>query len=569
MGGTTITWEAPAGGRWELETVHVRGAQPRLFQELAPDAFREGFRVAGERYGLPIDHLQLAFVNDHCYARMKPLGAPDPKPGRAASTPPAWAMWLLARLHPALRRRARAARDALAEQRWHEDLERWETDQHEEMLRTGRSLQAEPIEELDDEGLLDHLDRVAAHFSHGARIHFELVPLHNVPVGRLLLAGRAWGLADGPLLSLLAGSSPASAGSAAALATIADACAAAGVPEPRHLDEVRAASPAAAAALDAYLADHAWRAVTEYTPRGKALIELPHVLVAAIRAAGRAARRDQPEAAEPDPEPLRAQVPVAERARFDALLADARRCYGNRDENVSLTFLWPAGLLRRALLEAGRRLAARGIVAHPEEAFVLGAAELAGALRGERDLAAVVAERVQRAAAAEAQGAPLYLGEPEGDPPPSSVFPAAMGEVTDAVLVVFELEGLPHVGGLEDWTGSGVGIGDRPYVGRACVAASPEEALDALADGAVLVTSLTTPAYEALLPIVGAVVTEQGGYVSHTALVAREHGIPAVVGVAGATSAIPHGATVEVDPAGGAVRVVATSASGPSPTTRR
>ena len=71
----------------------------------------------------------------------------------------------------------------------------------------------------------------------------------------------------------------------------------------------------------------------------------------------------------------------------------------------------------------------------------------------------------------------------------------------------------------------------------------------------MLVTSLTTPAYEAIMAIAGAVVTEHGGLASHTALVAREQGIPAVVGVAGATATISSGAHVVVDPAAGRVTV--------------
>ena len=92
------------------------------------------------------------------------------------------------------------------------------------------------------------------------------------------------------------------------------------------------------------------------------------------------------------------------------------------------------------------------------------------------------------------------------------------------------------------WTGDGHRRRRRAVHGRACVAASPEEALSRLEPGDVLVTTITTPAYEAIMPIAGAVVTEQGGLMGHTALVAREHGMAAVVGVVGATTAIPDGA---------------------------
>ena len=121
------------------------GALPRLFQERGPAALRGGFEAAAKRYGLPIEYMDVRFVNDHCYMRMRPVGAPEPKPGKASSPPPRFVMWTLARLHPELRRRARTARAVLAERRWHDDLRRWESGLRDEMLQTGRALQAEDL----------------------------------------------------------------------------------------------------------------------------------------------------------------------------------------------------------------------------------------------------------------------------------------------------------------------------------------------------------------------------------------------------------------------------------------
>lgn len=552
-----VTWDPPAGGQWELETVHVQGWLPQMFQERAPEAFKIGFQRVGERYGLPVDYLDIRFVNAHCYARMRVLGAPEPKRGKPSSAPPTWVLKVLSRVHPALRRRARAARAALAERRWHADLDRWTSGLRDEMLATGRALQAEPIDQLADVELIDHVRRVADHFVRGTMLHFELVPVHNIPVGRFVIACREWEITDGDGLALLAGSSPASASSAAGLARVAAACAAQGV-DPGTLEDIRAAGPDASAALDAYLADHAWRAVTQYTPRGRTLIEMPHVLVQAIRSAGRrsvddVAEREGP----PDPAELRARVPAAYQARFDELLDDARRCYGNRDDNVALTFMWPVGLLRRAILEVGRRLVDRGVLDDPAHALALGERELAAALHGDAALGDEARARVAQMEMWETEGAPLQLGDSEGPPPDLSAFPAAMAEVTNAMMTLFELEGFAQAGGRAEWTGEGVGIGTQPYIGRACVATSPDEALRQLHPGDVLVTTMTTPAFESIMPIAGAVVTEQGGLVSHTALVAREHGIPAVVGVTGATAAIPHGSLLEVDPVHGRVTISA------------
>ncbi|HKY16695.1 MAG TPA: hypothetical protein VJM33_17350, partial [Microthrixaceae bacterium] len=374
----TIEWKAPAGGLWELESTHLQGGQPQLFQDLAPSAFQDRFRETAARYGLPVDYVEVRFVNDHCYARMRAVGAPEPKPGKPSKAPPSLVLKVLARVHPELRRRSRAARRAIDQALWIEDRRRWEEHGRAELLAAARALQGEPVEELDDAGLVDHLGRAAAHLERGIGTHFALLPIHNVPVGRLLLGCRGWGIEPDEAFPLLAGASPASTASAHHLAAIAHALTEAGV-EPRTLDEVRAASPEAAAALDAYLTDHGWRVVTQYSPGGRALVELPDVLLRAIAAAGNSNGPPPPA----DVDAVRERVPVADRAQFDELLGDARACYGVRDDNVALTIMWPSGLVRRALLEAGRRLADRGLVRDASDVFTLGVAEVAAALAGD------------------------------------------------------------------------------------------------------------------------------------------------------------------------------------------
>ena len=219
--------------------------------------------------------------------------------------------------------------------------------------------------------------------------------------------------------------------------------------------------------------------------------------------------------------------------------------------------MWPTGLLRRALLEVGRRLHDRGELVDVVHAFALGEAELAKALRGDEDLAAEAASRFARGVAAEAAGAPPNLGTDEGPPPDSSLFPSAMAEVLDAMMIGFELDMVEETPGDDTatWAGTGVGIGITSYTGRACVAVSPGDALALLEPGDVLVTSVTTPAFEAVLGIAGAVVTDQGGLMGHTAIQCREYGIPAIVGAAGATTHIAHGSEVTVDAAAGRVRI--------------
>ncbi|GIF03424.1 PEP/pyruvate-binding domain-containing protein [Actinoplanes siamensis] len=74
--------------------------------------------------------------------------------------------------------------------------------------------------------------------------------------------------------------------------------------------------------------------------------------------------------------------------------------------------------------------------------------------------------------------------------------------------------------------------------------------------GDVLVCRTTDPAWTPLFGVVSAVVTEVGGLLSHAAIVAREQGLPAVLAVPDATTALPDGAPVEVDGSTGRVAVL-------------
>ncbi len=102
----------------------------------------------------------------------------------------------------------------------------------------------------------------------------------------------------------------------------------------------------------------------------------------------------------------------------------------------------------------------------------------------------------------------------------------------------------------------GDGIGTGRATGRAVVAADPSEALARVEPGDVLVARGTAPAWNAVLRFVSAVVVEEGGPLGHAAIIARELGIPAVVGASGAVALIPDGSTIEVDAAAGRITIL-------------
>jgi pyruvate,water dikinase len=246
-------------------------------------------------------------------------------------------------------------------------------------------------------------------------------------------------------------------------------------------------------------------------------------------------------------------VPEAERARFDDELADARAVMDVRDDNGPTTYEWPAGLLRRGLLEAGRRLAVPARIEHAHHVFDATAAEVVALLAGGGPSAAELARRHGRRLALAQLDPPATLGPAEAAPDPV-ILPPALRRIVTAVQTALTELGMVGVEGADPLSGAGIGTG--VYRGRVRRAASADEAIETMEPGDVLVVRATSPAFNAVLGIAGAVVTADGGPLSHAAVLARELGIPAVVGATGALDLVD-GATVEVDATEGCVRVIA------------
>jgi pyruvate,water dikinase len=98
---------------------------------------------------------------------------------------------------------------------------------------------------------------------------------------------------------------------------------------------------------------------------------------------------------------------------------------------------------------------------------------------------------------------------------------------------------------------SGTGVGSATCGGAARVVTTIDDALTRLEPGDVLVTGFTGPAWNSVLPMLGAIVVEEGGSRCHAAIVAREFALPAVVGAAGATPGDPRWRPGRGRPGGG------------------
>ena len=101
----------------------------------------------------------------------------------------------------------------------------------------------------------------------------------------------------------------------------------------------------------------------------------------------------------------------------------------------------------------------------------------------------------------------------------------------------------------------GLAVGEAIAAGRARILKDPKE-MDRFQEGEVLVTETTNPDWGPIMTKAAAIVTERGGRTSHAAIVARELGVPAVVGAVGATRSVPEGEEVTVSCAEGERGVV-------------
>jgi len=537
-----ITFEAPGPGEWMLDSTH-HGRRPLsgYLRPISAEAY-EGMAVLFRRYGLPLAGMDVRHVHGLEYIRPRAVG----DSGKGSAPPPTWLMKIVARVHPELRRRNRAASEAWRDRAWREDVDRWFDGERARVIEANRSFQQVDLAALDDGALVRQLAELTSHMREQARAGFATHGGDIIPVGDYLAHCAEWGIAAPEASALLRGSSPASMETARLLAPVAQALAAGGGAV-GSIEEVRGLGAACAEAIDEWLALHAWRVISSDDLDAATLAESPALQLAALRSAV-----EPVEAGEVDVSAVRDKVPPAQRALFDELLTEARYGLRLRDDNVGVRWNWPAGLLRRALLEVGRRLVTAGRLEDAGQAIELDASEVSPLLlRGDGPSAAEVAARHRVRFAVEAAGPPSTLGEPE-PPPPFEALPAPMARAARAVLALIgAMEGEPGAGPLR-----GVGIGDRVYRGRARLVVDATDALERIEPGDVLVTSFTGPSYNSLLPILGAVVVEEGGPMCHAAIVAREFGLPAVVGATGVMSLLHDGDQIEVDPVAGEIRVI-------------
>ena len=536
-----LRFEAPGPGSWEQDPVHFPRPVTRYFTETHPAAFKQGTNDFARYYGMLIDGLQIGYVNGFAY-NQKVL-APD------AEIP----------------ERFRRAEEVYEQKLWREQLRDWDENRRPASIAAHRELQAVNPDALSDQELVAYLARCRDHHAAMIAQHMRFTAGAMLPTGDFLAHVMEWtGLPPAELLGLMRGAAPVSAGGSDELERLKTAFAhdsaarealASDADPGQVLAVLRSLSGEAGSAVSGYLDLVGNRLLDGFDICEPAALEMPDALLRAIRIAvsgeARAASDVDDRIAA-----VRAQVPAEHQAEFDELLAEARLTYRLRDERGVYSDIWASGIMRRAALAAGRRVADRGRIAAAEHMLDAGLDEMCALVAGTGGPTAdELARRAEYRATHSAKEAPPALG-PDAPPPPDlAALPPAAGRLMGATfLAMGHLFGSSQVQN-EEKVLYGLAASKGVYEGPARRIAGPSE-FGRIVKGDVLVTESTTEAFNILLPLLGAIVTDNGGLLSHSAIVAREYGIPGVVGTREATERIGDGVRVRVDGDSGEVTVL-------------
>ncbi len=359
-----LPYEPPGRGVWALDVDHQsRPAWPADAGAVRTE-LRGRLRDCFARYGMPLDRLEGRHVNGWFYFRAVPAGAPD----TGTAPPPAPVLKVLVRLAPGLRRRRRTAEATIADARWLGDARRWADERTAWIGRTDDLLSVDLAAIGDD--LLDEQVRLALTLAGDMiRRHFDHVGV-SVAVGRLIVAGRRWGLTPADLVPALRGSSPSSSASRAPLVELA--ALSADRHDLRTADDLRSVSARAAELVDRYLSSFGWRPLAADV-EAPTLAEQPDRLLDLVRSHRPLATPSTPPAPSPSTNCAGACRPPTEPRSISSSTRPASATH----RSTTMPASWRRRSGRsRGVLEVGRRGQVRGALTRFDDVFNLTPSEL-------------------------------------------------------------------------------------------------------------------------------------------------------------------------------------------------
>lgn len=546
---------------WELDAIHHSRPVLPLTESTWFDLMEAGTERGFAEWSLPMRSYRMKVVNGWAYVRVEPFGG-DP-PALAQKVPALAHLW---RINPPMRKRILGFQRFLREGGLERQVPRWKREWRPEAERRLAPLRGRDLGTASNQELADQFEAITDFLTWADSVHINLHVLCFCIRARFVeVCERLLGLSEFEAYELVQRTDPFHFEGPARLAAMARR--ASEDPEVSAALE-RPADQALGAfrgtwfehELQAFLDEQGDRAagfeVDQPTWR-----EVPEVVVGMVKGLMRApydADSDEAEFLawrEARIAGLRARLKDGERAEFDRWLTLGELAYPLNETHNYLLVDLPVGLLRYAALETGRRLATASRTGSAEDAFLLRVEELVAALRSEEDLHALVAERrTERERNAQLRP-PARLGPPPIEPPYDAL-PRAVAEALRGILgQVAQMNGVRRRESTDDTV---VGLAGGPGVaeGPARIVRTLDE-FGKVRAGDVIVCMFTNPAWTVLFPRAAALVADSGGPLSHAAIVAREYGLPSVVGTGDATRRLIDGQPVRVDGNAGTVTILA------------
>lgn len=539
----------PQGNNWQKDVAHYPEPMTPFGWSLL-NASADTVHSVFDEMGLMVRGLEEVLVGGEVYNRVIPaVGSPD----SAGKPPPAFVLGLAARVVPALRRRTATAKQVLETEQMRRWVDDWHSTDRAAMQEWAARLADVDPAVLSDDELGAHLDACLEFLHRGTQIHFRLVmPLAGGLFRLHTLVGDALGWDDARIASMLAGHSPATRAAEEAMVELrrrvrshAGAVEALDADPGRPVEVLEQLDDGLARDLRAWIDEHGWSLVN-YDAGVPVLAERPTVITRLVLSEVSPDDSDDADAVAAE---ARDALPAGARADFDDALEEARAVYPLREDNTVIAGDRPLALLRRWMLEVGDRLAARGTIPSRGDAAYLFVDELRAALAGNEaeDLTERIVKRRGEEAWVRARPGPLYVGK-QAPAPDISRLPEALRRVNEPVMWVIGHEYPDPVEAPADPDVLLAGVAASSGVAEGTVRViRTHHDMDRLSEGDVLVCQVTSPAWAPLFPLAAAVVADGGGVLSHAAIAAREHGLPAVLGTADGTSTLRDGQRVRVD----------------------
>jgi pyruvate,water dikinase len=548
-----LQFEPPGPGTWILDGLHSPTPMTRFRAEYQTPLSMQILSQTILNYGGFIS-LSSVVINGFIYGRVTPIGRAPGEIGAPSIN------------DPEVQQQIARAFEVHRTDFGNEQRRRWFEEIKPDSIETNLNLASVSVEQLDDDELLAHMSRSRDNLIEMTRRHFAFGNTSELPAAMLMADVADWtDLSLEDAVSLLDGASPISSGvtpelealtSAIRLDSDAQVILGSAADEPEAILEGLLQMPGAVGdAMARFLLIDGHFPATSQDVTGKMAVELPEIMIANIAEAVESGLDDHSSEMAMLARFVRERVPPEHRESFDTRLEDARAAAPIKDEKGLYNDGWARGIVRKALMESGRRLATKGRISDAEDFFEADWVEMQAIWAGatvptEEELA----NRRNTRASYTWRDAPPYLGTPPSPPAQIAGLPPEIVSWNATAQALRQAaSGAPPAQDAPDLVGITASGGSHQGTARVVIG---DYDFQTIGQGDVLVASIHSSAFNAVARRVGAIVADTGGPLSHLAIISRELGIPCVVACKNATALIPDGALVRVEADAGTVTVV-------------